>query len=95
MLNRFGNRAAPNTVPFDNSTKIKVKISAEMLERTQYELDPFVLPNDTKLSSLLFLQNCLNALTQYCRSWLLNIEEKKPKVMTFQRRAKKYEYIFK
>ena len=47
--------------------------------------DPFVLPNGTKLSSLSYaddliilsrfkggLQNCLNALAQYCRSWMLN-----------------------
>ena len=48
--------------------------------------DPFVLPNGTKLCSLLYaddliilsrskagLQNCLSALAQYCRSWMLNI----------------------
>ena len=47
--------------------------------------DPFELPNGTKLSSLLHaddliilsrskvgLQNCLNTLAQYCRSWMLN-----------------------
>ena len=65
--------------------------------------DPFVLPNGTKLSSLLYaddliilsrsteagLQNCLNALAQYCRSWMLNINPKKTKVMIFQRRVKK------
>ena len=52
--------------------------------------DPFVLPNGTKLSSLLYaddliilsrskagLQDCLNALAQYCRSWMLNINQKK------------------
>ena len=51
--------------------------------------DPFDLPNDTKLSSLLYaddlivlsrskagLQNRLNALAQYCRSWMLNINKK-------------------
>ena len=55
--------------------------------------DPFVLPNGTKLSSLLYaddliilsrskagLQNCLNALAQYCRSWMLNINPKKPRL---------------
>ena len=51
-------------------------------------LDPFVLLNGTKLSSLLYaddliillrlkagLRNCLNALAQYCRSWMLNINK--------------------
>ena len=55
--------------------------------------DPFVLPNGTKLSSLLYaydliilsrsktgLQNCLNVLAQYCRSWMLNINPKKPRL---------------
>ena len=67
--------------------------------------DPFVLPNGTKLSSLLYaddlitlsrskagLQNCLSALAQYYRSWMLNI--KKTKVIIFQRRAKKYDCNF-
>ena len=48
--------------------------------------DPFASPNCTELSSVLYaddliilsrskvgLQNCLYALTQYCRSWMLNI----------------------
>ena len=69
--------------------------------------DPFVLPNGTKLSSLLYaddliilsrskagLQNCLNTLAQYCRSWMLNINPKKTKIMIFQRRAKKIDYNF-
>ena len=70
--------------------------------------DPFVLPNGIKLSSPLYaddsiilsrskagLQNCLNALAQYCRSWLLNINPKKtPKVMIFQRRAKRCDCNF-
>ena len=51
--------------------------------------DPFILPDGTKLSSLLYaddliilsrskagLQNCLNALAQYSRSWMLNINKK-------------------
>ena len=50
--------------------------------------DPFVLPNGTKLSSLLYaddlitlsrskagLQNCLSALAQYYRSWMFNIKK--------------------
>ena len=69
--------------------------------------DPFVLPNGTKLSFLLYaddliilslskagLQNCLSALAQCCRSWMLNINKKKTKVMIFQRRAKKYDCNF-
>ena len=65
---------------------------------------PFVLLTGTKLSSLLYadnliilsrskagLQNCLNALAQYCRSWMLNINPKNTKVMIFQRRAKRYD----
>ena len=48
--------------------------------------DPFVLPNGTKLSYLLYaddliilsrsktgLQNCRNGLAQYCRSWMSTI----------------------
>ena len=69
--------------------------------------DPFVLPNGTKLNSLLYaddliilsrskagLQNCLNTLAQYCRSWMLNINPKKTKIMIFQRQAKKIDYNF-
>ena len=60
--------------------------------------DPFILPNGTKLSSLLYaddliilsrskagLQNCLNALAQY---------PKNTKVMIFQRRAKRCDCNF-
>ena len=69
--------------------------------------DPFVLPNGIKLSSLLYaddliilsrskagLQNCLNAVAQYCRSWMLNINPRKTKVMIFQRLAKRYDCNF-
>ena len=35
------------------------------------------------------LQNCLETLSSYCRSWMLNINPKKTKVMVFQRRARK------
>ena len=64
--------------------------------------DPFVLPNGTKLNSLLYaddlvvlsksrtgLQTCLNKLSSYCNSWMLSINTKKTKVMIFQKRAKK------
>ena len=63
--------------------------------------DPFVLPNGTKLNSLLYaddlvilsksrtgLQTCLNKLSSYCNSWILSINTKKTKVMIFQKRAK-------
>ena len=64
--------------------------------------DPFVLPNGTKLNSLLYaddlvilsrskigLQNCLNTLSSYCNTWMLSINPKKTKVMIFQKPAKK------
>ena len=64
--------------------------------------DPFVLPNGTKINSLLYaddliilsrsktgLQNCLNTLSSYCKSWMLKINPKKTKVMIFQKRSKK------
>ena len=63
--------------------------------------DPFVLPNGTKLNSLLYaddliilsrsklgLQNCLNMLSSYCNSWMLKINPKKTKIMIFQRCTK-------
>ena len=64
--------------------------------------DPIILPNGTKLNSLLYaddliiisrskigLQNCLNTLSSFCNSWMLDINSKKTKVMVFQKRAKK------
>ena len=61
--------------------------------------DPFVFPNGTELNSLLYaddliilsrsktgLQNCLNALSSYCESWMLKIN---PKKMIFQKRPRK------
>lgn len=63
--------------------------------------DPFVLPNGTKLSALLYaddlvilsrsktrLQNCLDMLSSYCDSWMLSINPKKTKILIFQKRAK-------
>lgn len=54
--------------------------------------DPFVLPNGTKINSLLYaddliilsrskigLQNCLNTLSSYCEAWMLKINPKKRK----------------
>ena len=64
--------------------------------------DPFVLPNGTKVNSLLYaddliilsrskigLQNCLNALSSYCETWMLKINPKKTKIMIFQKRPRK------
>ena len=67
--------------------------------------DPFVLPNGTRLNSLLYaddliilsrsklgLQNCLNVLSSYCNSWMLRINPKKTKIMIFQRCTRKCEH---
>ena len=64
--------------------------------------DPIILPNGTKLNSLLYaddliilsrskvdLQNCLNTLYSFSTSWMLDINSKKTKIMIFQKRAKK------
>ena len=57
--------------------------------------DPFVLPNGTKINSLLYaddliiLSNCLNALSSYCETWMLKINPKKTKIMIFQKRLRK------
>ena len=69
--------------------------------------DPFMLPNGTKLSSLFYaddltilsrsklgLQNCLNSLSSFCKSWMLNINPKKTKIMIFQKNTKKCDYTF-
>ena len=68
---------------------------------------PFVLPNGTKLSSLLYaddliilsrskagLQNCLNALAQYCRSWMLNINPKNQGFFNDERKDMTVIFIF-
>ena len=64
--------------------------------------DPFVLPDGTKINSLLYaddliilsrskigLQNCLNTLSSYCEAWMLKINPKKTKIMIFQKRPRK------
>ena len=64
--------------------------------------DPFVLPNGTKVNSLLYaddliilsrskigLQNCLNALSSYCETWMLKINPKKTQTVIFQKRPRK------
>ena len=58
---------------------------------------PIILPNGTKLNSLSYaddikilsrskigLQNCLDTLSSFCNSWMLDINSKKTKVMIFQ-----------
>ena len=70
--------------------------------------DPFVLPNGTRLNSLLYadeliilsrsklgLQNCLNVLSSYCNSWMLKLNPKKNKIMIFQRCTRKCEHNFR
>ena len=64
--------------------------------------DPFLLPNGTKLNSLLYaddlvilsrsksgLQNCLNSLNVWSNKWLMNINLKKTKVMILQKHNSK------
>ena len=63
---------------------------------------PFVLPNVVKLHSLLYaddliilsrsktgLQNCLDKLSSFCTSWMMEINPKKTKIILFQKRARK------
>ena len=64
--------------------------------------DPLILPNGTKLNSLLYaddliilsrskhgLQNCLNTLQLFCETWKLDVNLKKTKIMTFQKKTRK------
>ena len=64
--------------------------------------EPFVLPDGTKINSLLYaddliilsrsklgLQNCLNVLSSYCETWMLKINPKKTKIMIFQKHPRK------
>ena len=66
-----------------------------LFENTEVS-DPFVLSNGTKIISLLYaddliilsrsklgLQNCLSVLSSYCETWMLKINPKKTKIMTF------------
>ena len=80
----------------------------ELLE--QDKVDPFILPNGEKLSSLLYaddliilsqtasgLQNCLQILSESCSKWGLNVNMKKTKVIIFQkktRRATQFNFIY-
>ena len=64
--------------------------------------DPFILPNDSKLSCILYaddliilsrsrfgLQKCLNELQNWCSKWLMEVNLKKTKIMIFQKGNKK------
>ena len=63
----------------------------------QTNSDPFILPNGTSVSSLLYaddliilsrsrygLQNSLNQLNEWSKKWLMEINMKKTKIMIFQ-----------
>ena len=73
-----------------------------LLENRRTMSNPFVLPNGTKINSFLFaddliilsrtkigLQNCLNALSSYCETWMLKINPKKTNIMILQKRPRK------
>ena len=64
--------------------------------------DPFLLPNGTRISSLLYaddlvilsrtksgLQNCLDSLHEWSKKWLMNINLEKTKVMILQKQNSK------
>ena len=66
------------------------------------KVDPFILPDGTKLSSLLYaddlvilsqiatgLQNAINILNNFCNKWKLNVNLKKTKVVVFQKKQRK------
>ena len=66
------------------------------------KVDPFILPDVTKLSSLLYaddlvilsqtatgLQNAINILNNFCNKWKLNVNLKKTKVVVFQKKQRK------
>ena len=61
--------------------------------------DPFILPNGTTISSLLYaddliilsrygLQNCLNKLLDWSKKWLMEVNLKKTKIMIFEKYTK-------
>ena len=71
--------------------------------------DSLILPDGTKLSSRLYaddliipsrpktgLQNCLNSLAQYCRSWMLNINKKSQRYDFSTTREKRWQqFLYK
>ena len=69
---------------------------------TAHQTDPFILPNGDKLSSLLYaddlvllsksregLQNCIDIVSSFCKSWHLTVNHKKSKVLIFSRKTSK------
>ena len=69
------------------------------LEKTNFS-DPLILPDGTKLNTLLYadyciilsrsrygLQNSLNTLNLFCKSWRLDVNLKKTKVMIFHNKT--------
>lgn len=70
-----------------------------LLENT-LRADPIILPNGTKLTSLLYaddlvlisksregLQNCINTVTSFCNTWKMTVNNKKSKVMIFSKKC--------
>ena len=67
------------------------------------EVDPFLLPDGTKLSCLLYaddlgvllshsqqgLQNSLDKLSTFCEQWKMQVNLKKTKIMVFQKKCTK------
>ena len=66
------------------------------------QIDPFILPNGEKLSSLLYaddlvllskssegLQNCINVVSSFCESWHLSVNHMKSKILIFTRKNSK------
>ena len=70
------------------------------------EVDPFLLPDGTKLSCLLYaddlvllshlqqsLQNSLDKLSTFCEQWKMQVNLKKTKIMVFQKKCRKSFYL--
>lgn len=66
------------------------------------DLNPFFLPNGQKLNCLLYaddlillsqskdgLQKSVNKLSQFCTTWNMEVNLKKTKIMTFQKKSRK------
>ena len=62
--------------------------------------DPFILPNGTKLRTLLYaddlillskskqgLQNCINNVASFYNTWQLSVNQKKTKIMIFAKKS--------
>ena len=68
----------------------------------QGDTDPIVLPNGSDLSCLLYaddlvlisqsdqgLENALSILAEYCKHWLLSVNQKKTKIRNFEKKYRK------